>query len=350
MKKILKEKIKKLPQKPGVYFFKDKNNKIIYIGKAKNLKRRIASHFSKSNSNNFLDFLNKIYDFEIIETENEKDALILENEFIKKLQPRYNIVFKDDKNYFFVGISAETWRRIFLTHQKTTKDKFLGPFVSGKELKKYLLNLRKIFPFRSCKNLPKKKCLYFDLELCPGPCLKKIKNSLLKQKKYHILVKGLEEFLKIYLLNSGRVEAYDISHLSGKFIVGSMVVFEKNKPKKSEYRKFKIKTLKKPNDPKALKEIILRRLKHSEWKMPDLIVLDGGKCQLQATKNINLPSIALTKFKKFDGKIYSHFSKKYVFLSQLPEETKNFFLFLRDEAHRFAISYHKLKRRKEISL
>jgi len=82
--------------------------------------------------------------------------------------------------------------------------------------------------------------------------------------------------------------------------------------------------------------------------MPDLIVLDGGKGQLKATKNINLPSIALAKFKKLDGKIYSHFSKKCIFLSQLPEETKNFLLFLRDEAHRFAISYHRLKREKEI--
>jgi len=347
MKEILKEKIKNLSQKPGVYLFKDKDNRIIYVGKAKNLKKRIASHFSKS-SPNFLDFLNKIYDFETIETENEKDAIILENEFIKKFQPRYNIALKDDKNYFFVGISDETWQRVFLTHQKITKAKFLGPFVSGRELKKYLSNLRKIFPFRSCKNLPKKRCLYFDLGLCPGPCLQKIRNSYLKQKKYHLSIKGLEEFLKIYLLNSGRVEAYDISHLSGKFIVGSMVVFEKNKPKKSEYRKFKIKTLKKPNDPKALREIILRRLKHTEWKMPDLIVLDGGRAQLKATKNINFPSIALAKFKKFDGKIYSHFSKNYLLLSQLPEEVKNFFLFLRDEAHRFAISYHKLKRKKEI--
>ena len=346
MKKSLKEKLKNLSQKPGVYLFKDKEGKVIYVGKAKNLKKRVASHFSRK-STAFLDFSDKIYDFEVIETEGEKDALILENEFIKRLQPRYNIAFKDDKNYFFVGISKETWPRVFLTHQPKTKAEFLGPFVSGRALKKYLSNLRKIFPFRSCKNLSKKKCLYFDLGLCLGPCILASRKASFK-KKYQLLVAGLKEFLKISLLNSGRVEAYDISHLSGKFIVGSMVVFEKNKPQKSEYRRFKIKTLKKANDPKALKEIILRRLKHTEWKMPNLIVLDGGKAQLKATKNINFPSVALAKVKKFDGKIYSHFSKKYLLLSQLPEEVKNFFLFLRDEAHRFAISYHKLKRKKEI--
>ena len=347
MRKALKEKIKSLPQRPGVYFFKDKEGKVIYIGKAKDLKKRVLSHFSKK-SDWFLDFSDKIYDLEVIETENENEALILENEFIKRLQPRYNIAFKDDKNYFFVGFSQETWPRVFLTHQPKTKAEFLGPFVSGRKLKSYLSNLRKIFPFKSCSNFPKKRCLYFDLGLCPGPCLEKIRNSKSKLKNYLLSLKALKEFLKIYLLKSGRVEGYDISHLSGKFIVGSMVVFEKNEPVKSEYRRFKIKTLKKANDPKALREVILRRLKHSEWKMPSLIVLDGGKAQLKATKKIEIPSVALAKKGRFEGKIYSHFSKNYLLLSELPDEVRNFFLFLRDEAHRFALAYHRLKRKKEL--
>ncbi len=352
MTKNLKKQISSLPNKPGVYLFKNRLKKIIYIGKAKNLKKRVLGHFSKNKS--LGGFIGKVSSLDFIQAKNEKEALLLENELIKKYLPRYNIELKDDKNYFFVGFSKEAWPRIFLTHQPQKKSAdFLGPFPSGKELKKYLENLRKIFPYRSCFRLPKKPCLYFSLKLCPAPCLEIVKNSKIKNKNYLLSLKSLKAFLEIYQLKSKRIEAYDISHIAGKSMVGSMVVFEKNKPKKSEYRRFKIKTLKKANDPFALKEIILRRLKHLEWKRPALIVLDGGRPQLNVVfkeiKNLNIPLAAIAKDKRSGEKIYSPFSKRPAYLKDFPQETKNFFISLRDEAHRFAITYHRNKRKKDFS-
>ena len=352
MKTKLKTKIKETPSKSGVYLFKNQRGKIIYIGKAKNLRQRIKSHFQKK-STDFLNFSPKVVDFDFIITENEKEALFLENELIKKHQPRYNIELKDDKNYFYVVIEKSDWPRVSLTHQPSKlskKDcKILGPFVSGRELKKYLSNIRKIIPFRSCRNISKKPCLYYHLGLCPAPCLEKIKTSKIKQKQYLLSLVVLEELLKIYQLRSGRVEMYDISHISGKFMVGAMVVFEKNKPKKSEYRLFKIKTLSQANDPKALKEIISRRLKHQKWKKPNLIILDGGKAQLNSVKSFSLPAIALSKDKKHQiSKILTPFSKKALSVKALPKETQSFLFQIQEEAHRFAIKYHKLKRKKSL--
>ena len=127
-----------------------------------------------------------------------------------------------------------------------------------------------------------------------------------------------------------------------------MIVFKKNRPQKSEYRKFKIKTIKKANDILALKEILLRRMKHQEWPLPKLIVLDGGRAQLKAASWLDIPVIGLAKISRIKGKIYSPFGLNQILTTSLPSEVENFFLFLRDEAHRFAISYHHLKRKKSL--
>jgi len=349
MKEKIRQKIKKLPQSPGVYIFKNSLDKILYIGKAKNIKKRVASHFSakKSWPENFLDKINEI---DYIECENEKQATLLEAELIKKYQPKYNIEWKDDKNYFFIGITKEDFPRIFITHQ-TIKNpnlakqdaEYLGPFIKGKELKKFLAEVRKILPFRSCKNLPKKPCLYYSLKLCPAPCIHKR-----QKKKYQKIVESLKTIFEIYSGKSLRIEGYDISNISGTLATGSMVVFENSKEKKSEYRKFKIKKVKGQNDVGSLREVLLRRIKHKDWKKPNLIILDGGKGQLKAAKNIEIPVLALAKIKKHSGKLYSPFSKNSALLDKLPQDLKNLFLQVRDEAHRFAISYHKLRRKKKL--
>jgi excinuclease UvrABC nuclease subunit len=338
---------RKIPQKPGVYILKDEDADILYIGKAGNLQKRVKSHFQKGESLFLVQGMDKVKDIDFIITDSENDALILENQLIKKYQPKFNIRWKDDKNYFFVAITKQKFPRVFWTHQQVQKNiDYLGLFVSGKELKNYLFSLRKIFPFRSCKTLPRKTCLWYDLDLCTGVCvLKKAKTT---RQEYLTLIAGLKEMLNIYLGDSGRIEAYDISNIGQKFAVGSMVVFEKNKKKKSEYRRFKIKTVKKINDVACLKEIVGRRLKHNEWKMPALILLDGGKGQLNAIKKINVPSIALAKKKrkKSAGRIYSQYVRKGLDLDKLPEEVKNTLLRIRDEAHRFAITYHRERRTK----
>ena len=351
MKEELKEKIEKLPETPGVYIFKDKNENILYIGKAKNIKKRVKQHFQKQQKW-IWDFVEDIADVEVLECESEKEAMLLEAELIKRYQPKFNIEWKDDKNYFFVGVTKEDFPRVFLTHQTKLQISncklqidYFGPFVKGSELKRFLAEIRRILPFRTCKNLPKKPCLYYHLGVCLAPCQNKR-----QKKKYQKMIETLKVLLRIYLQEDVRIEGYDISNISGSLATGSMIVFEKGKPKKSDYRKFRIKKVKGQNDVKSLREVLLRRMKHKEWKMPDLILLDGGKGQLKAANKIDIPTISLAKKGKHSGKLYSRFSKNFVSLNELPEEFKNLLLKVRDEAHRFAISYHKLRRRKVLKI
>ncbi len=340
----IKEKIKILPSFSGVYIFKDIHENILYIGKANNIKKRVNSHFAKPKVFGF-DFISLISDIETFECANEKEALLLESELIKKLQPKYNIEWKDDKQYFFVGITKEIFPRIFLTHQKDNINSFIGPFVKGTELKSFLKNVRKILPYRSCRNLPKKPCLYYQLDMCSAPCI-----NARRKKQYQKLIQTIKALLMLCNNQDLRLECYDISNLSGTLATGSMTVFEKNKKKTKDYRMFKIKRIKGQNDVGSLKEILQRRLKHNEWKSPDLILLDGGKGQLKAAKTINIPVLSLAKSEKGSGKIFSLFSKNFIYADKLPESIKNTFLQIRDEAHRFAIRYHKKRRIKYLNI
>jgi len=363
MEAILKDKIENLPDKPGVYFFKDINERVIYVGKAKNLKKRVKNHFQKPDQH-FFDFISQIADIDHILADNENAALILEQQFIKKLQPRWNVEWKDDKSYFHIALTAEPFARVYLTHQPnlncdtSLQDAALhsfGPFVSGKEVKSFLREIRKALPYRSCRNLPKKPCFYQSLGLCAAPCLYKKRKS-----SYVGMIAALEALIKIYedkfvqgrtlhTLHSGafRIEGYDISNLAGTLAVGSMAVFENGVANKNEYRKFKIKTIEGQNDVASLREVLQRRLKHTEWPRPDLIILDGGKGQLKAARGINIPVLALAKIGDKDGKLFTPYSKNCAQLSKLPGNLSNLFLQIRNEAHRFAIGYNKL-RRKEI--
>lgn len=378
---------KKIPQKPGVYLFKDQDQGLLYIGKAKNLKKRIQSHFRTGSSLFLSQALDKVTEADWIVTDTGKDALILERQLIQKYRPRFNIEWRDDKNYFFVGVSQERFGRVFWSHQPFRKETpyrdkprsknflikgnlggrssvvnevllrgkhgtgqvdYFGPFVSGVALKNYLFGLRRVFPFRSCRALPKKPCLWYSLGLCAGVCV--AKQAKTTSKQYQTLIAGLKQMFRIYLQESGRIEAYDVSNIGSKFAVGSMIVFEKNKPKKSQYRRFKIKTVKNISDTACLGEIISRRLKHKEWQTPDLILLDGGKGQLKATKGLARASIALAKKKRkrIYARLYTHYSRRSLDLDAIPQEVKNILLQIRDEAHRFAITYHKKTRQKHL--
>lgn len=170
------DKINSLPKSPGVYTFK-KGAKLLYIGKAGNIRDRVRAHFQKAGFKESI-FLQKTKKIGFIKTNSEIDALILEANLIKKYQPKYNVLWKDDKNYFFVGITKEDFPRVFWTHQTSLKTKnyqlkteFVGPFVDGKALKQTLRVLRKVFPYRSCKKIPKRPCLWYQLGRCPAPCL-----------------------------------------------------------------------------------------------------------------------------------------------------------------------------------
>ncbi|PIS17462.1 MAG: hypothetical protein COT59_00580, partial [Candidatus Nealsonbacteria bacterium CG09_land_8_20_14_0_10_42_14] len=259
-----------------------------------------------------------------------------------------------------------------------------------------------VFPYRTCRNLPKKPCLWYQLNRCPAPCLlkseirstkfesncqKNIKNliKILQGKKKQVLnnlkkemktlstqekfeeagkiknqIRALEKVLSHAMIfnpelqsppikgwNYRRIEAYDVSNTQGKMATGAMVSFYDGRPDKNSYRRFKIKTQNKPNDIAMLKEILKRRLKHKEWPYPDLILIDGGKAQLNAAVSLTkIPAMALAKKK---NELYIKGKKKPVLLKKLPREIFNLILQLRDEAHRFARAYH-LKLRKEALL
>ena len=385
--------ISHLPETPGVYAFK-KAREIVYIGKAINIKGRVKNHN-----------LDKVDKIGFIKTESEIEALILEANLIKKYKPKKNIIWKDDKNYFYICITKEDFPRVFITHQPG-KVETIGPFVDGKALKQTLKFLRKAFPFRTCKILPKKPCLWYQLQRCPAPCLLKsnlgqqIPKARIKMKKQYqsnikhlkALLQGKKEEIMAALKKEmkahsklqnfekaretrnqiqslekiidnarvfdlievepqtvpyRRIESYDISNIQGKQATGSMVIFINGKPAKNLYRKFKIKQTEEPNDTAMLKEVLSRRIKHQEWPLPNLILIDGGKAQLNAALNV-VKNIKVMSLAKKKNELFIKGKDKPILLKSLPRDFANLILQLRDEAHRFAIAYHKKLREKNL--
>lgn len=439
---LVKNKIKKLPKRPGVYAFSasaptkselrrirrsspaasvggKKGRKFLYIGKAANLKGRVKNHFQQSGYKDNL-FMDQVVKIGFIKTDSEIEALLLEAKLIKKYQPKYNVIWRDDKNFFYIGITKENLPKIFITHQpeenlKTINYKlktiYIGPFVEGRPLKQTLRFLRRIFPYYTAKKHPKNLCSYCHLKLCPGPnpdvkeYKKNIKNliSVLKGKKKSVFqdlkkemqsVSTLQDFEKAVKIRDqiwalervfshtkilkeitstpeqewietqrilqnilqtkkkiSRIEAYDVSNIQGKNATGSMVTFINGKADKNFYRKFKIKIAGKPNDIAMLKEVLSRRLQHPEWPFPDVILIDGGKAQLNVAQStisnqqLTIPAIALAKKK---NELYLERRKKPILLKTLPRPIFNLILQLRDEAHRFALTYHRKLRWKAL--
>ena len=405
---LSKEDINELPKTSGVYCFARRSLgkggfEVIYIGKAINIQSRVKNHFQQPSYRDNL-FMNKVDKIGYLETNSEIEALVLEANLIKKYQPKFNVIWKDDKNYFYVAINRENIPYIFITHQKNyQKTEYIGPFVEGTALKKTLRFLRKVFPYYTVKKHPKTKCTYCHLGLCPGPNpdLREYKkninklililegkrsavlNSLKKEMKHLSDENKFEEAGKIRdrisnlqqvmshtnvisqskiektISNSSvlnkiiginkeihRIECYDISNIQGKFATGSMVVFIDGTADRNQYRKFKIKMENEPNDIAMLKETLQRRLAHPEWKYPEVILIDGGIAQLNVainTKNENLKTkdIKVISIAKRNKDLYIEGKNSPILLKLLPREIYNLVLQLDDEAHRFAITYHK---------
>jgi len=387
-------KIKNLPETPGVYLMKDKNNKILYIGKAANLKRRVSSYFLKTQGLRIEELLKRVEKIDYLQTETAIEALILETNLIKKYQPPFNIKEKDDKSFLFIEITNEQFPQVLLVRKKDKiNGERFGPFTSASQLREALKIIRKIFPFNT--HSPKeinsgKACFNYQIGLCPGTCIgkigkkeykktiskiklflsgektkiiKKLKKEMEKaskelnfelanEKKQQILALQYIQDASLVLqpdlppiktLPQKRIEGYDISNLGGKEAVGSMVVFINHLPAKKEYRLFKIKTVQNTNDVLMLKEVLERRLKHF-WPLPDLILVDGGKAQVNTIKKViqnfhlKIPVMGIAKGPKRKnnqpiGKIPSFTS-----LQELIQ--------VRNEAHRFAINYHRKLRNK----
>jgi len=177
----LKSKVSLLPEKPGVYLFKDKEKAVIYVGKAKNLKKRVISYFTKSLTGKTAIMMNRVQEVMHVVVDTESDALLLENNFIKKHQPRYNILLKDDKTFPWICIKNERFPRIYYTRNKVEdRSKYYGPYTSMVIVRTLLDTIKQLYPIRNCKyqltdeNIDRKKfkvCLEYHMGNCKGPCV-----------------------------------------------------------------------------------------------------------------------------------------------------------------------------------
>ncbi len=509
----------KLPEHTGCYLFKDATGEIVYVGKAKNLRKRVKSYFQKSEFDpKTMAMVSRIDSVDFIVTDNEVEALILENNLIKKNSPKYNIDLKDSKRYAYIELTDEKFPRLLVARRRGGTGRFFGPFVSAAARDYILSTLKKTFQIRTCKRMPKKPCLRHQIGLCQAPCIGKIESAeysermravelilkgrideLVKSKKSEIteasaeldferalklrnqieaiewlkekqnmeLNKKYDEDIINYIVRNGRVylilfniykgtfenkqefefeyrdkfleeflvqyysenivpaeiilpreisdslisflkvkrdgkvsvkvpkigdkkqlldlvlknieasffsdiekledltnklhltklpiviECFDISHLSGTSTVGSMVQFRNAKPDKSNYRRFRIRTVEGIDDTRAIGEVVRRRyarLQREKTDIPDLIVIDGGIGQLNsATRELRklgleIPIISIAK------RLEEVYMLELAFPLKLPRKSKALKLIqqIRDEAHRFAISYSRLLHKKEL--
>jgi len=416
----LNEKIKNIPQRPGVYLFKDKEGEVLYIGKAKNLKERLQQYLL-TDSLKIKKLLSAVKDLEIIETKNEVEAIFKESDLIKKLNPPFNQLLRDDTCYFYLVFTKEILPKVFITHQpeKFKAKEIIGPFFEGTALRNILRIIRKEISFCVCKEKHLRICLNAELGLCYGWCclknteidsqkIKSYKQNLVLIKKiltqdFKTLKKSLLEKIKYFLsknkpelaqklkqafitiekleMNQGLIkeesifieaetrkillqlkevfhlqsfphliEVCDISHLAGKEKVGILVSFLDGIYQSHLLRKFKIKNIFNPDDPKMIYEVLVRRLKHKEWGFPDLFLIDGGKIQYKMAKkaieenNLKIDVLALAKPKE---EVYYDFDKK-ISLKNYPL-LRNFILSLNKKTHQFVLKYHQKKRESRLN-
>ncbi len=447
-----------LPSKPGVYRFYDREDHILYVGKAIDLKSRVSSYFVNDaqlgvKTRVMVSQIDKVH---ITLVESELEALLLEAFYIKKFKPRYNVRMADNKTYPLIRITIkDTYPAIFLTRKAEDPNSlYFGPYPNVGAVKLVLKTIRRIFPYQSTSNHLKRVCLYNHLGLCPCP---PVNDSPELQKEYKTNIRNIirilegearkvlkefestrdlysknEDFEKAALMQGKitalhiiteqvrspleydhnpnlrtdlrdqelatlseilnknnvsigkitKIECYDISNIQGKYAVGSMVVFVAGEKESRLYRKYKIRREATPDDFASMEEVLTRRLKHTEWEYPELIIVDGGKGQITAARkalkkyNLTIPLVGLAKREetivipitgeRVKGKGESHEEGRiddshnsdsalplpltpmsFVEVS-LPKNSSVLHLIMRirDEAHRFAITYHRNLRSK----
>jgi len=435
MKIDINKKLSTVPTSPGVYFHKDKFDKIIYIGKAANLRNRVRQYFQNSKTKDVKTQLlvSEIADFDWITTDTEIDALFFEAELVRRYLPKYNILLRDDKSLIYIRINYSN-KHPTVTYTRRPLDdgaKYFGPYNSAVPIKRALIYLRKIFPYSThSASIPKRVCLQYQLGLCPGleenktslqdyrrnlrrlmaylsgdkrKLIKEIEldmNRAAKSKDYELAavfrnqlndlrslanqiifsdkenqeiskdqaLAGLADILGFSKIPR-RIEGYDISHMQGTNNVASMVVFINGVPDKTEYRRFKM-ILPGNNDFGHMEEVISRRLSPSnvaKWHLPDLFLIDGGKGQLSSAIKARdklghkTPMIGLAKR---DEEIIVDHRGSMITLDQSKLQdleayvkTNDYFSTIllaksspiikllqriRDESHRFAVSYHSV--------
>lgn len=414
----MKEKISNLPSLPGVYLFKDADNNVIYIGKAKSLKNRVKSYFAKNSDWKVQALLQEAIDLDYVLTNTEIEAMLFEADLISKHKPKFNVLLKSGQPFVYIMFSKEEVPQLKIVRNKKEKGAYFGPFLHKQQARAVAKFLTETFKLKTCNKTIVNGCLNYHLGLCAGTCrnefdtqeylfrielaqqaLKKNHTQFLDSLKKRIAQLSTElQFEKARTLNNYisnldtifntlhvkyahdkfhpdlfiathatktlperqqiaydlqtflktekpiiSIDCFDISHFQSSYIVGSSVRFCNGLPDKNNFRRFKIRSLKEQNDYAALREIVTRRYKDTK-NIPDLIIIDGGKGQLNAIKDL-FPNTLCISLAKREEILYTPLHPEGIHLDVATSVGKTI-ISIRDYAHHFAVSYHKLLRNK----
>lgn len=380
----LKEKAKNLPLTPGVYMFIGHKGEILYIGRATSLRRRVLQYFRPDIDSRIGEMVSLAQNIKHQKTDTVLEAIILEANLIKKHWPKYNVKDKDHRSFVFVVISKKDYAYPIIIRERelnkfpTTDAYIFGPYQNATLLKNTLRIIRRIFPYSTCVPNSGKPCFDYQVGLCPGTCIGEINKQdykknilnivlLFKGEKKRLLAKlkkenpevlsALKNIQDVTLItkdelsnNHGknRIEGYDISHFTGQETVGAMSVVIDGQLAKDQYRLFNIKTAPASDDLRSLEEMLSRRFKHIEWPFPDLILIDGGKPQIdyvnQVLKRIGI-SVPIIGLSKLAGDRMVFPIKTSMAIKELAKSQRELITKARDEAHRFGNSAGRRKRR-----
>jgi len=424
-----RQKVRKFPKTPGVYLMKDKLGRVIYVGKAINLRSRAGSYFlaAAAVDRRTCDLIPEIADVDCIPTDSEVDAVLLEARLIKDIQPRFNSELKDDKTFPYLQIvTGEEFPRIEFTRKPRSKGvKLYGPFPSAKKLRGTIGILQKIFKFRTCSlEIAEaderwrwfRPCLLASIQQCTAPCNLRIskedyrndirrlrmfldgkKDRLLEELRAEMLqaaqarkfekaarlrdeIKALEGLSlrgnlndhvqpEVFYIDPRKglkglktvfglpklprvIEGMDIAHLQGGETVASLVQFIDGLPFKHGYKRFKIRSVDGVDDFASMREVVsrrFRRLSQEGESFPDILLIDGGKGQLNAALGA-MQAIDVTP--PFTISLAKREEEVYVPGEEEPRQlgrhsyALRLLQYVRDEAHRFAQLYHHTLRRK----
>lgn len=423
------EKVKSFPQTPGIYLMKDVAGRVIYVGKAKNLRSRASSYFLKAAAvdSRTADWVGEIADIDFMPCDSEVDALLAEARLIKDIQPQHNKDLKDDKSFPYLMITThEEFPRVEVTRQPREKGvKLYGPFTSAGSLRGAIQVLQRIFKFRTCTlDIHEdderwkwfRPCLLASIQQCTAPCNQRItkeayrrdirrlqtfldggKQKLLNEMKTEMLTaskaldferaavlrdelkmlekldergelethaqpevfyidpkKGLNGLRKVLgLKETPRViEGVDIAHLGGGETVASLVQFIDGLPFKPGYRRYRIKDVKGIDDYRSIHEVVsrrFRRLADEQESFPDILLIDGGKGQLNAAiaafRDQQIEPPTLISLAKREEEIFRPGESEPLRLSRSAFALR-LLQYVRDESHRFAQHYHHILRNK----
>jgi excinuclease ABC subunit C len=418
---IPKKHTKTIPKAAGVYYFKDKEGQVIYVGKAKSLAARVNSYFQKGHDWKVMALVEEYADLDYILTKNETEALLLEAQMIAEYKPKYNVLLVDGQPFLYILFTTNDPLPILqVVRNKRKKGTYFGPFLHKRQARGVAYYLIETFRLALCNKKIVSGCLDYHLGKCAGSCmpnfdandylfrlnlamdvlrnnhkesLKNLKEKIKEysktmafenarrlseyvenldtifetirtrfhEKKYKndIFVattptkitprdSSLEELSSFLNLHKQikTIDCFDISHFQSSYIVGSCVRFSNGIPDKNNFRRFKIKTLQTQNDYAALQEIVSRRYRNPE-EIPDLIMIDGGKGQLSAIQEI-LPNATIISLAKREETIFSNTIAQGKKLD-IHSSVGQLLIAIRDYAHHFAISYHKLRRKKGLN-